>query len=463
MKNFSYAFMAVLVLASFFSGTIDLDNLFNYANQDIPSYITRDNTGNNPIDDKIATLGRVLFYDKTLSRNNTVSCSSCHQQALGFSDAQIQSSGVDGVTGRHSMRLINSRFSEEVHFFWDERAATLEEQTTQPIQDHIEMGFSGTNGDPNINDLIDVLSGLDYYQQLFPFAFGDGEITEERMQLALAQFVRSIQSFDSRFDQGMAQVNNDFTVPFPNFSTHENHGKDFFMDPPPNGAGCAGCHRPPEFDIDPLSLNNGVIPTADGSGIDLTNTRSPSLRDVVRANGAPNGPLMHNGAFNTLLDVVAHYNQVPNNPENTNLDPRLLGPNGLPQNLNLSTGQQDAIASFLRTLAGFNVYTDEKWSDPFDPDGTIEIIGGNLGIYDAKKPEIEIKLSPNPVKDWTQVRLDSGQYTLILINNLGQELYRCSINNEADLNLSHLSQGIYYLWIQDQNSQRKTSVKLIKS
>jgi len=283
------------------------------------------------------------------------------------------------------------------------------------------------------------------------------------MQLALAQFVRSIQSFDSRFDQGMAQVNNDFTVPFPNFSTHENHGKDFFMDPPPNGAGCAGCHRPPEFDIDPLSLNNGVIPTADGSGIDLSNTRSPSLRDVVRANGTPNGPLMHNGAFNTLLDVVAHYNQVPNNPENTNLDPRLLGPNGLPQNLNLNTGQQDAIASFLRTLAGFNVYTDEKWSDPFDPDGTIEIIGGNLGIYDAKKPEIEIKLSPNPVKDWTQVRLDSGQYTLILINNLGQELYRCSINNEADLNLSHLSQGIYYLWIQDQNSQRKTSVKLIKS
>jgi cytochrome c peroxidase len=173
--------------------------------------------------------------------------------------------------------------------------------------------------------------------------------------------------------------------------------------------------------------------------------------------------MMHNGAFNTLLGVVAHYNQVPNHAGNTNLDPRLLGPNGLPQNLNLAPGQQDAIASFLRTLAGFNVYTDEKWSDPFEPDGTIEIIGGNLGIYDPEKPEIEINLTPNPVYDWTQIRLASGEYTLVLTNNSGQELYRCALRDKADLNLSHLSSGIYYLWIQDQNSDRKTSVKLIKS
>ena len=464
MKRIIFSLLAaVATFAFFFSGTIDLDNLFNYANQEIPSYITRDNTGSNALDDKIATLGRVLFYDKSLSADNTISCSSCHQQAFAFSDPAVQSPGVAGVTGRHSMRLINARFAEEVHFFWDERAATLEQQVTQPIQDHIEMGYSGTNGDPDINDLIDVLSGIDYYQQLFPFAFGDATITEERLQLALAQFVRSIQSFDSRFDQGMAQVNNDFTAPFPNYSTHENHGKDFFLDPPPNGAGCAGCHRPPEFDIDPLSLNNGVVPTADGSGFDYTNTRSPSLRDVVRSNGATNGPLMHNGAFPTLLDVVEHYNQVPNHAGNNNLDPRLIGPNGLPQNLNLSPGQKDAIASFLRTLGGFNVYTDEKWSDPFEPDGTIEIIGGNLGIYDLARPEIEIDIVPNPTQDQALISVTPGEYELRLTDSSGRLVYKCSIQNEASLSLGHLSSGTYFVMIESNSSAKKTSKKLIKN
>lgn len=108
------------------SGTIDLDNLFNYANQNIPNYISKDNTPvSNPIDDKIATLGRVLFYDKNLSDNNNIACASCHQQAFAFSDPLTTSLGLNGGnTGRHSMRLINSRFADEVRFFWDERAVS---------------------------------------------------------------------------------------------------------------------------------------------------------------------------------------------------------------------------------------------------------------------------------------------------------------------------------------------------
>ena len=161
---FSLAFITI-------SATIDLDNLFNYANQAIPNYINKDNTTTNPIDDKIATLGRVLFYDTNLSNNNTIACASCHIQEFAFGDPATQSIGLNGgLTGRHSMRLVNSRFADEVRFFWDERAATLEDQTTQPIQDHIEMGFSGTNGDPDFNDLITKLSAIDYYQTLFEFA-----------------------------------------------------------------------------------------------------------------------------------------------------------------------------------------------------------------------------------------------------------------------------------------------------
>lgn len=128
-----------------FGTNIDLNNLSNYANQTIPTYITKDNTSGNPITDKGATLGRVLFYDKNLSANNTISCSSCHQQANAFGDTNVASIGVNGTTGRHTMRLINTRFAIENKFFWDQRAATLEFQTTQPIRNHNEMGYSGTS------------------------------------------------------------------------------------------------------------------------------------------------------------------------------------------------------------------------------------------------------------------------------------------------------------------------------
>src|SRR5690606_28940623 len=179
-----------------------------------------------------ATLGRVLFYDNNLSVNNTIACASCHQQQFAFSDTARLSVGLDGgLTGRHSMRLVNARFSTEQKFFWNERAMSLEDQTTRPIQDHVEMGFSGQNGKPDLDSLIRKLEGIDYYERLFTLAFGTSEITEEKIQKALAQFIRSIQSFDSKFDAGRAMVNND-VVDFPNFTMQENMGKRLFLDPP---------------------------------------------------------------------------------------------------------------------------------------------------------------------------------------------------------------------------------------
>lgn len=124
-----------------FNGQLDLSDPFNYATQAVPDYINRDNTGGNQITDAGATLGRVLFYDQALSSDFTVSCASCHRQSLAFGDSDVASVGVAGTTARHSMRLVNARFGNEARFFWDERAATLEEQAVQPIQDHIEMGF----------------------------------------------------------------------------------------------------------------------------------------------------------------------------------------------------------------------------------------------------------------------------------------------------------------------------------
>jgi cytochrome c peroxidase len=346
-----------------FGSKIDLANLPNYASQGKPSYITKDNSGSNPISNEVAILGRVLFYDKKLSSNSTVSCSTCHNQTDAFSDSLTVSLGVNGQTGRHSMRLVNSRFGAEVKFFWDERASTLEAQSTQPIQDHNEMGFSGQAGAPSLDELLARLQATGYYRDLFTFAYGSSEITEPKIQTALAQFVRSIQSFDSKYDVGRAQVGADGTD-FPNFTTAENAGKRLFVLPPNQGGlGCAGCHRPPEFDIDPNSGNNGFIRVFGSvSETDITVKRSPSLRDVVKPDGSSNGPFMHDGSLVTLDDVVEHYNSGVT--ANSELDPRLMT-GGNPRRLNLTATQKSQLVQFLRTLSGTAVYTDAKWSDPF--------------------------------------------------------------------------------------------------
>ena len=275
------------VIAASFGDNIDLDNLFDYEGLTIPAYINKDNTGSNNITNEGATLGRVLFYDVKLSIDNSVACASCHQQSFAFSDGLQASGGVNGSTGRHSMRLVNSRFADEENFFWDERALSLEEQTTQPIQDHTEMGFSGEEGNEDFEGLIEKLEAIEHYQELFKLVYGNSEITEARIQLALAQFIRSIQSFDSKYDAGRAQVNTNNQT-FPNFTEEENMGKQLFTASPDfdlnsvrigGGAGCDGCHRAPEFDIDPDTRNNGVIHSIAGD-IDTDVTRAPSLRDI---------------------------------------------------------------------------------------------------------------------------------------------------------------------------------------
>jgi cytochrome c peroxidase len=359
-------------VATAFGAQIDLNNLANYAAQPKPAYILKDNTGNNPITNAKATLGRVLFYDKKLSIDNTISCASCHKQAFAFSDNQLVSTGVSGgKTDRHSMRLVNERFGVETKFFWDERATNLENQTTQPIADHNEMGFSGQAGRAGIAALLTKLQGTDYYNELFKFVYGDITVTEPRLQECLAQFVRSIQSFDSKYDAGRAAVPND-GVPFPNFTAQENTGKNLFLTPPVfdgnssrigGGLGCNGCHNAPEFDIDPNTRNNGVMMLG-YTGVDLGVTRAPSLRDLVNNKGELNSALMHTGKIGDLNTAVTHYGSLIT--DNQNLD-RRLKPNGVNvQRLNLQPAEIAAVVAFLKTLAGTNVYTDKKWATPFN-------------------------------------------------------------------------------------------------
>ncbi|PWN72429.1 cytochrome-c peroxidase [Chryseobacterium phosphatilyticum] len=355
-------------LAAYFGDNIDLSNLPNYANQAIPMYVFRNNTPFiNRITDEGATLGRVLFYDKSLSSNNRVSCSSCHKQELAFGDDNAASQGVNGKTGRHSMRLINVRFAEEFKVFWDKRASSLDTQTTMPIRDHAEMGYSGRDGAPSFDNLIAKLQRLDYYQELFTRVYGSPEITEEKIQKALAQFVSSIISFDSKYDEGRAMISSEF-LDFPNFTAEENLGKKLYMEFPVavagtragGGLGCASCHFAPEFGMTTLSGNNGVIDKMGSTEKDLTVTNSPSMRDLVNANGQPHAPMMHSAVFSTLEQVIDHYNNIPKEARTDKLDNNLRL-----RSLNATPEEKKAVIAFMKTLTGKNVYKDKKWSNPF--------------------------------------------------------------------------------------------------
>ncbi|PQA85667.1 cytochrome c peroxidase [Hyphococcus luteus] len=353
-----------------FEGAVNLSELENYAEPDIPDYITKFQDGNR-VTDAAATLGRVLFYDKSLSNNDEISCGFCHKQSLAFGDNVDYTFGQAGEQQRHTPRLVNAQYAEETNFFWNERVDSLEAQVTEPIHHPNELGFSGRLGQPDFADLVEKLEAIDYYEELFRFVFLDPEITEERLQIALGQFVRSIVSYDSRWDEGRAQVAS-VDDPFPNFTPDENSGKTLFTrTPAEGGAGCAACHRPPEFDIDPNAGHNGVVTVLDDEfSFDYENTRAPSLRDLAHGDGALNGPFMHDGAFDTLRAVIDHYDnlEVTDHADPAefmaSLDERLQT-GGSPQTLNLTETEKNQLEAYLLTLGGSALYTDPKWSSPF--------------------------------------------------------------------------------------------------
>ncbi|MEZ4818412.1 MAG: hypothetical protein R3A45_00415 [Bdellovibrionota bacterium] len=128
------------------------------------------------------------------------------------------------------------------------------------------------------------------------------------------------------------------------------------------GAGCAGCHNPPEFDIRSTSGNNGVTGVFGSLDTDFTVTRAPSLRDLVKPDGSSNGAFMHDASLGSLEDVIEHYNS--GIALNDDLDER-LAPGGVPQNLGLSATEKQQLVDFLKTLSGSNVYTDPKYASPF--------------------------------------------------------------------------------------------------
>ena len=308
------------------------------------------NMADNPITNDGATLGRVLFYDRELSANRTTSCGSCHHQENGFADPRATSLGhTGGSTRRNAMHLVNQFYSRRQ--FWDLRAATLEDQVLMPIQDAVEMGMT-------LEQVTTRLRAIPHYPQLFTNAFGNDSITSDRVALALAQFVRSIVSYRTRYDQG---VENNFV----DFTPIEADGRAVFF----NGATrCNQCHTTANFtSLD--TRNNGLDQDyADDGRSEITlnaaddgEFKVPGLRNV-----ALTAPYMHDGRFSTLEEVVEHYNSgVQAHP---NLDDRLTVESltgGTPIQMNLSIYDKQALVAFLLTLTDEPLIADPRFADPF--------------------------------------------------------------------------------------------------
>ena len=341
--------------------TLDFADVANYSAPPLPEYFDQTVAAldSGPaVDDKVATLGRVLFYDMRLSTNDRVSCATCHQQAFGFTDPMRFSNGISNAatTDAHSMRLANLRYWQPGTAFWDRREANLETQTSQPLHSLVEMGWGGAAGD--IGDLTAKMRATDYYPDLFAWAYGSSAITEPRIQRALAHFIRAMVSSSSRWDEGYALAfspdapDRALSADLANFTREENRGRALFMTAAADGgAGCAACHVPPTFALAANSRSNGL---------DAGETRlfkAPSLRNVGLT-----GPSMHDGRFDTLAQVVEFYDRgVQAGPA---LDPRLRQ-GAAPLRLNLTAADRAALVAFLHTLTDEAFIADERFSDPF--------------------------------------------------------------------------------------------------
>ncbi len=298
-------------------------------------------------------LGRKLFYDPILSKNNTMSCGSCHNINNGFTDnGKRFSEGLNGELGtRNAMPIFNlgwvENYVQDNHmFFWDGGAANLESQVLGPITNPIEMNETVAN-------VIDKLKANPVYPGLFKKAFGTDSITSKRLMQAIAQFERTIISFGSRFDMYMVTKNKAL------LSAQEWRGYDVFNT---EGKGdCFHCHNvSTPFSSDFQFHHNGHQSTDEGlkritgKTEDVGKFRTPSLRNLVLT-----APYMHDGRFNTLEEVVEFYNSgaIRQWPADELISKH-------PTGLNLTSEDKADLVSFLKTLTDSTLLTKTQFMKP---------------------------------------------------------------------------------------------------
>ena len=320
----------------------------------------------NPLTQAGVELGRELFYETQLSADGTVSCGFCHQQEKAFTDGKPLAVGVTGAPfARSTMSLANLMWGPR-KFFWDGRAESLAHQALQPIQNPDEMGET-------LEGVLQKLASNPSYPERFKAAFGTPEITPERIAKALASFQRTLVSSNSKYDQylrGEVELSKQEILGRRLFSTHPDAKIGL------RGANCGDCHS--QF------LTSGFDTALDGfanNGIDTEEELEDGLTAVTGlphdrgkfkvptlSNIALTAPYMHDGRFETLDEVLDHYNA--HIKESSTLDPLLREANNAlreptdPPALLLTEEEKEAVIAFLHTLTDYEFVSNAKFSDP---------------------------------------------------------------------------------------------------
>lgn len=310
----------------------------------------------NALTEQGVQLGRMLFYEKSLSKNNMISCASCHKQEFAFDDTSRFSIGVLGLKGkRQAMAIFNTAWHTN-EFFWDGRAHLLRDQSLLPIQDTLEMFET-------LPSIISKLSNNPMYNVQFVKAFGSSEVTSEKISKAMEQFMNSIVSNDSKYDRYLA---NTATLTI----SEDNGRKLFFQEynqffPSQSGAECSHCHSGFNFTNNDY-MNNGMDTDASITDVgrekvtnniaDKAKFKVPSLRNI-----ALTAPYMHDGRFKTLEEVVDHYNN--GLKASTYIDPALENTRGT--GLMLTAQQKTDLVNFLKTLTDYSLVNNPKYKSPF--------------------------------------------------------------------------------------------------
>lgn len=312
----------------------------------------------NPSSEAGIALGRRLFYEPLLSADTSISCGSCHQQKLAFTDGKALSRGVKGRhSQRSAMSLVNLLWVERL--FWDGRATSLEEQALVPIQDPNEMNLS-------LEEACRRLESHPTYPKLFRKAFGKKEITAEGIGKAIAQFERTLISANSRYDQivmGKAD-------PTP----REQRAIHLFMTHPVaeaqlRGGNCGDCHGSHLTTLNTFH-NNGLEAEIKDKGFELVTgnpfdrgkMRAPSLRNI-----ALTAPYMHDGRFKTLREVLDHYNE--HIQMSATLDPLIIEATNEVggESLALSEQEKEDILFFLHMLTDSSFINNPEFANPHPP------------------------------------------------------------------------------------------------
>jgi len=331
----------------------------------LPARLPQDPTipADNPLTNEGVALGRMLFYEPRLSRDNSMSCGSCHQQSKAFTDGRARALGVDGQEHpRGTMSLTNVLWEGALN--WDGAAPNLEAQARLPIESSVELHQPLTVG-------VVKLQQTDRYPPLFQNAFGSKTITEQNVLKALAQFERTLISATSRYDRYNAgdrsALTSEETQGLLLFSTHPDadHGIP--------GANCFHCHGGTLFSTRDANqfFNNGLDLTfanlgrggVTGQAFDNGKFRAPTLRNI-----ALTAPYMHDGRFQTLEQVLDHYSDHVQR-QSPNIDPNMLDAANVAfgTQLSLTAKQKQQIVAFLKTLTDSTFVQDPRFSDPFKP------------------------------------------------------------------------------------------------